>query len=358
MLTTSIYILIWIAGLAVVEHGSQIRKPVMVLGEKKLRVPIWFAIIAFFPIFWVASQGTPQADTWAYISSFSKSAATWDDLIFTLKNADGEWGYTILCFVIKTVFGNNVTAFRTIIGLIHSIPLALVLRKYSESYTESLFLFVAGCFHTGWMMNGLRQLIAAVIIFAATGLIVKKKYVLSIIIILFAALFHKTAVVMLPVLFFVQGKPWTKKTVFFILFTIVAMYALTQVGVFSSLLEATGYESSEVLTNDDGTNPLRVLVNAVPLIIALISRKYIERQNNTLINVCVNMSLVTTGFYLISMVTSGILLGRLPLYTSLYNLILLPYLIKNSFDKSTSKVALLLMIALYVLYMYVQIYSF
>ncbi|MBR1677270.1 MAG: hypothetical protein IJ706_08185, partial [Clostridia bacterium] len=99
----------------------------MVLGEKKLRVPIWFAIIAFFPIFWVASQGTPQADTWAYISSFSKSAATWDDLIFTLKNADGEWGYTILCFVVKTVFGNNVTAFRTIIGLIHSIPLALVL---------------------------------------------------------------------------------------------------------------------------------------------------------------------------------------------------------------------------------------
>ena len=208
------------------------------------------------------------------------------------------------------------------------------------------------------MMNGLRQLIAAVIIFAATGLIVKKKYVLSIIIILFAALFHKTAVVMLPVLFFVQGKPWTKKTVFFILFTIVAMYTLTQVGVFSSLLEATGYESSEVLTNDDGTNPLRVLVNAVPLIIAFISRKYIERQNNTLINVCVNMSLVTTGLYLISMVTSGILLGRLPLYTSLYNLILLPYLIKNSFDKSTSKVALILMIALYVLYMYVQFHIF
>ena len=59
-------------------------------------------------------------------------------------------------------------AYFLVLALVHSVPVVLIFRKYSENYLMTIFLFVAGSYHVGWMMNGLRQFMAVVIIFAAT----------------------------------------------------------------------------------------------------------------------------------------------------------------------------------------------
>ena len=77
---------------------------------------------------------------------------------------------------------------------------------------------------------------------------------------------------------------------------------------------------------DDGTNPLRVLVYSVPTILSLFCRKKIIKEGGRVIQVACNMSIMSSALYLISMVTSGIFMGRLPIYCSLYaNGILLPW---------------------------------
>ena len=75
--------------------------------------------------------------------------------------------------------------------------------------------------------------------------------------------------------------------------------------------------------NDDGTNIIRVLVYSIPAILSFIGRKWLNAENNQCINLCTNMSIISAAIYMVSAGTSGVFLGRLPIFTSLYSYILL-----------------------------------
>lgn len=351
-----VFIPLWVGLMAVIATlNKNTTKIKIVDGTEIAQTNIIFAIITFLPIFFTVSMGDVLGDTWNYIQGYKQVPASFADIDWSAKGP----GFNFIEVCIKKIFGNNVEAFRIIIALIQSIPIVLIFRRYSSEYLMAMFLFVATASYTAWMMNGLRQFTAAVIIFAATPLLVKKKYVPLIIIILFASTIHNTALIMLPVIFIVQGKAWNKRTVFFIIAAVIGMYVFSNnVGVFDSAIESVGLDysiSAAHESGDTGTGVPRVLVNCVPMIIALIYRNKID-ENNKFINICVNMSVITSGLYLISMVTSGILVGRLPGYTSLYNMILLPYLIKNVFNEKDSKIVTIAMVLLYIIYYWYQMH--
>ena len=112
----------------------------------------------------------------------------------------------------------------------------------------------------------------------------------------------------------------------------------------------------EILKNsDDGANIIRVLVESVPIIIAFIYRNKIKDKLTPIIKLSINMSLIASGLYIISNIArSGVLLGRLPIYFSMYNLILLPWLIKNIFNKEEKRLVYYLMVILYLVFFYYQ----
>ena len=112
--------------------------------------------------------------------------------------------------------------------------------------------------------------------------------------------------------------------------------------------------TDEIWAVDDGTNPVRVLVYAVPTLVALFGRRYVIQANDPVINLCVNASMITTAIYLVSMVTSGIYVGRLPIYTTLHGYIALPWLIDTIFEKSSARLINLMMVACFVFFFYYQ----
>ena len=117
----------------------------------------------------------------------------------------------------------------------------------------------------------------------------------------------------------------------------------------------TAYEGDiEFLQNDDGTNILRVLFYSVPTIMAWFFRPYIEQEENPLINVCVNLSIVSTGFYIFSFFSSGILMGSIPIYFSLSNYILIPWLMEKVFDHDSAVLLKVIFIAVYSLFFIYQ----
>lgn len=60
------------------------------------------------------------------------------------------------------------------------------------------------------------------------------------------------------------------------------------------------------------------------------------------------MSIIGSGIYIISKIlSSGVMIGRLPIYFTMYNLILLPWLIQNLFDKNERRLIYYLMIVCY-----------
>lgn len=252
------------------------------------------------------------------------------------------------------MFGNSFTAFRVIIALIHSIPIIYIFRKYSEDYWIAIYLFVASSVHIGWMMNGLRQFIAVAIILFALPYVINRKYMKAIFIILLASTIHVTALCMLPIIFIVQGKVGNKRTMFFIVMAIIAMFILSKnPALMDTILGETEYAGAVTemqRLGDDGVNPLRVLVTAVPVLLAFVQRRRILREENPVIHICVNMSIITVGFNLIAMVTSGILMGRMAIYTNLYSFIIMPYLIRNAFTKKSQKIVNMLMIVFYFIF--------
>lgn len=325
------FIFIWMAAIAYLSMSMQVKEKIMVLGKMEWRWNIIMAVIVFLPVVHLASMGTPIGDTEVYLSGYTEAEASVSSIMNAIREHKSGFGFVVFRDSIKILSRGSVTAFRLILAICHILPVIFVFRKYSTEYMVSAFLFVASGSHIAWMMNGLRQFLAVVIIFAGTSFIVRKRLVPAIALILLATTVHTSALVMLPVIFIVQGKAWNKKTLLYIVVAVVAMFVFSKrAELMDVLLQGTEYEGAVETwqsVGDDGANPIRVLVNAIPVILAFYSRKGIAKKNDPVLNVCVNMSIINLGIYLIAMVTSGIMVGRLPAYVSLYTYLLLPYLV-------------------------------
>lgn len=348
------FLLVWIAFFALVQQYIVLPETIMVRGHVQKKWGFFWAVVLFFPIFHLAALGPVIGDVGGYLSLYQRLPETWSEIWDFARSEESGSGFILFEGVIKIVFGNNVTAFRVILAACQSIPIILLYRKYSDDYLISVFLFVATCSHIAWMMNGLRQFLAAVIIYAATPLMIKKKYLFAAVIVLLAATIHTSAIVMLPVIFIAPGKAWNKRTILYIVLAIIAMFVFSRNMEFLNLLLAgTEYENSVSMwqeLGDDGVNPIRVLVSAVPLVLALVSRNHMDIEDDTTINFLINMSVINFGIYLIAMVTSGIMIGRLPGYTGLYNHILLPNLLNRAFEEDSKRLLTWVMVFFYLIY--------
>lgn len=325
------FIFVWLAVMTYLSTQLPVQERIKVLGKIEMRWKMIWAFAIFLPAIHLASSGVPRNDTGLYIHAYQNAEATWSSIIGTIKTHRSGFGYNVFQYTVKIITGGSVSAFRWILALCHIMPVILVFRKYSTDCLFSAFLFLASGCHIAWMMNGLRQFLAVSIIFAGTGFLVKKRLIPVIALILIAATFHTSALIMLPVVFIVQGRAWNKKTLLYIVAAIIAMFVFSRrVDLIEALLQGTEYEGAVVnwqSLGDDGAHPMRVLVNAVPVVLAFYARERINNKRDPLINVCVNMAVINLGLYLIAMVTSGIIIGRLPIYVTLYTYILLPYLI-------------------------------
>lgn len=351
----NLHLFIWLGLIFLLSHITETQRQEIVLQKPVWRSTPFYAVLVFLPVLLMTVWGRPRSDTYLYLSIYrtlpSSFSAGWDAIV----KGDNP-GFTLFGILIKQIFGANDTAYRLAIALVHTIPLIVIIRRYSEDYWFSMYVFVAAGNHLAWMMNGMRQFMAATIIFAATPWIIQKKYIKTIVVILIAASFHRTALFMLPVIFIVQGEVWNWKTILFSIVIVFATFIFSRnSALFDDFADNVGYSLEAARDfGDDGVNPLRVLVSAVPMVLAFMARGKLREENNGVINICVNMSIITVGINLIAMVTSGIMVGRMPIYTSLYNLILLPHVIKTYFEEHLYGFIVFMAVILYFLQFVVQ----
>lgn len=355
-----IFILVWLSVMCflepVMKRGYCGEKP---YAKKEYRVSWGFAAFAFCPVVIMATFRGNMGDSYAYKMMFRDLPNTISGLLSYIPSVTKDKGFSALSGLIKCIFGSNDVVYFFILATIQAAILVTIYRKYSTNYLLSIFLFVASTDYLSWMFNGVRQFTAVTIIFASTKFMLEKKWVPTILMILLASTMHQSALLMIPIVIIVQGKAWNKRTV---LFLIAALVAVTFVDQFTSILDDMMQETQYAnmvtdwtLWGDDGTNAFRVLVYSVPTILSFIGLKYIHYEDDPIINFCANMSIVSTGLYIISMFTSGIFIGRLPIFASLYNYILLPWEIDHMFTKKSSRIMGLFMIVAYLLFYWYQV---
>lgn len=311
-------------------------------------IGIVFAFLTFVLLVYFVGQRSHISDTEIYQGIYDKINPDLNQVWPLLTGNDKGRLYTVLQIIFKHFTHGSYNDWFTFVAIWQSIPVVLLLYKYSTNYTFSIFLFIASS-TTVWMTNGIRQYMAVTLILCFAEDILNRKTIRFIIVVLIAFLIHSSAIFWIPVYFVVNYKPWSKKFVITAFIVIAALFIVST----TSLIEETefGY-----LRGDDfkeGVNPIRVLVMSVPTIIAFWKRELIKDKANPFINLCINLSVITTGCYIVGMFTSGIV-GRLPIYFQIFNYVLLPWLLKEGYDERSSKTITIISIVLYFAYFYYE----
>ena len=293
------------------------------------------------------------ADPAAYIHSYNHLPVGWQYIKEALGHNEGL--FEAFGILIKTCISEKYYPYLFLIAIISGWAFTNTIRKNSSYFTSSMMLFMLSGTWV-WMINGIRQFLAATLAFAASRLIVERKTLLYIIIILLLSGIHTSVLVLIPIYFLVVGKPFTKKMTLMLGIAVFAVLFTEQFTVILSKTientEYTAFTESQTWIHDDGSNVLRTLVFSVPVVLALIDRKNIRENAPPIICVSVNMSIICVCFSIIANVTSGILVGRIPIYFSLYNYILLPWLVNNSavFGSGSKKLIKFFMYAFYLIF--------
>lgn len=336
------------------------KQPIRVLGRTEYRWHWIPAIILAVPyVVWAANR-VWIGDTEVYRSNFLSVPMSLSEFSDFFSQQTKDKGFTVLSFALKQLIGNQDVLFFLIIAAFQMFCVVYFFRKYSANFLLCFFMFVASTDYLSWVFNGMRQFIAVGLTLLCFGLILKKKYVVAIVLICLAGTIHGSALLMIPVIFVVQGQAWNKRTMLMIVaVAVVVMFIGQFTPVLDSLLAETQYGdmmSGEIWAADDGTNILRVLFYSVPALMALVGRRQIKDSGDPVINLCANYAIVTALFYVLSAVTSGIYIGRIPIYTTFPGYVVAAWILERIFTKDSVWIAKAMFIGVYLVFFYYQMH--
>ena len=349
--------LIWIFAAGIVLY-SMPKKTEYISGQYVQRWHWVTVIMLVLPYILWAGCRTNFIDTITYIQTFNMVPSSIAQIPAYLAYNDKDQGFSVLMIVLKSLGIRDFHTFFMFIAMFQILCMVYTFRKYSENFWISMFLFVVSTDYISWMHNGIRQFIAVCMTFAAFDLLVKRRYVPFILIVLLASTIHGSALLMIPFAYVMSGPALNRKTLLMIFgVALLVPFIDRLMPMLESVLADTQYDdimTNGIWENDDGTNLIRVLVYSVPALVAILGRKYVKSNRDPAINLCINASMITVAMYLVSSVTSGIYIGRIPIYTTLHGYMVLPWLIDEIFEKASVRLIKVLMIVFYVAFYYYQ----
>ncbi len=356
-LTNYWWLLIWlfVGGILL---GSMPKRQERLDGRTVARWGYLPALLLVLPYMIWTGYRVGFGDTEVYRKAYLDLSVDFAQGVALMFSKTKDPGFNLLSMALKFFIGNRDELFFLVIAAFQMVSIALVYRRFSRDYWLCIFLFVVSTDYMSWMHNGMRQFIAVCMIFACFGWLLKKKYLRLILVILAAAQIHGSALLMIPIIFIVQGKAWNIKTIAMLAATVVGILFLDQfTPILNDILQDTQYDdimTNEIWSTDNGTNIIRVLVYSAPALLSLAGRKYVQAANRPIINICVNCAIMTMALYAVAAVTSGIYIGRLPIYTTLQGYMAVPWLIDHMFDERSAKLVKYLMCGAFLAFFYYQ----
>ncbi len=325
-------------------------------APEKGKVNWFFAVLTFgYIIFW-AGVRTGVADTAEYIYAF-ENYPDFDVLPQYFASHPKGPGFSALGIFFRSYVSANYHLWLMFIAIVSGISVMTVVRQHSVSFFLSAYFFIVSL-NFMWLFNGIRQFLPAAILFGMSWLLIvdNKRWIYALLIVLLSYV-HLTVIILLPFCFLTHTKPFGPRMMLISVGIILIIIFMNP--VFSTMDDilsetSTGYTMDfSAFEDDDGVHPLRVLVAFTPSIIALARRKVLIEYGTPFIHHCVLMSFVAGCLYLVGMFSSGIMIGRLPIYFELYNIILLPFLLK-CFSRPMSYTMTAICVLMYFAFYYLQ----
>ncbi|RDW20404.1 EpsG family protein [Oceanobacillus chungangensis] len=282
-------------------------------------------------------------DTSTYINIYKDNDFTWEYI-----QSKKDIGFGLFQMLLKNYISEDPQIMIFTAALITNLLIIIVLYNYSRMIELSLYVFITGGLFLV-SMNGIRQVLAAAITFAATKYLINGNWRRYFLIIIFASFFHQSALILLPMYFIVRFKAWSKATFALIIFAVIVVIGYEQ---FSALLfkaiDDTQY-SGYVDFTEGGANFIRVAVEAAPLFIAYLGRDKLKKLFPDS-DYIVNMALL--GFVFMVIATQEWIFARMSIYFQLYGLILVSWLPKLFREKDQKLIYFAIIVCYFAYYYY------
>ncbi len=295
-------------------------------GEKSKFNEKTFICIVIIIFTVVAGLRNNIGDTEAYMHSY-KQLATFTGFSENMKDK----GFTYFQLILYNI-STDPQFLIIITSIITQVLNILTLAKYKSYFELQTYMyFTSGCFLVS--MNGIRQAMVAAILFAATHFIIKGKFIPYAIIVTIFSTMHSSAMIMIPIYFIVRKEAWSKDTQVLIFLAAVGFLCFYQlIPMVFDVLGNSSYAEYEAVLSEGGSGSsfIRVIVNAVPTVLAYIKRdklKALWPESNIFVNMSIiNLIFITFALY-------NWIFARFQIYFQLYNFVLLTYIIKNCFSR-------------------------
>lgn len=171
-----IWMLLWLLIYTALSAVLEVQQSETVCGVQTVRFTKLWATLGVLPLLIFCTLRGDIGDTYNYMHAFSEKPSTFSGTarlhpVFTERSR-----LFLLSALIKLLCGGQVRVWFCVLAALQLWPLVKNYRLYSESYCISLFLFIASTDYISWMMNGMRQFLAAALVFACCPLLLRKRY--------------------------------------------------------------------------------------------------------------------------------------------------------------------------------------
>lgn len=316
------------------------------LYTQQKSISLFFALLSVVLLVFFVGMRTEYGDTAGYIFGY-KTLST-DLLLLKQRWVDKEENFLFwtIAVLFKKYVSTDPNAWLFLLAIFQAGAVVKFNYKYSSDFAFSIFFFIATTDAFAWMMNGIKQFTAVCVVLYFFDYVVDRKLIPFLIVVFIAYLVHPTAVLWIPVYFIVSMKPFSSRIWICVVLTLMAVIFIDNfTDILNGSLEGTKYEGGDITAYDtqtgfidDGVNPIRVLIYAIPPGLAFVKWKEIKEYTTPLIDMCINLATVCVGVFLLGTVTSGVLVGRIPMYFELADYILLPWLLKYVYKGKFGKI--------------------
>ena len=303
---------------------------------------LWVFLTALL-ISFVAGFRNNIGDTQFYMEGYAVNDFSWS---FILQQKD--MGFNIFQKLLK-MYTNDPQFLILITAFITNVLIIVVFYKYARFFELGLYVYItSGAFIVS--MNGVRQYLAAALVFAATSYIFNGSWKKYIAVVLFASIFHQSALIMIPIYFIVRRKAWTPATFSLLVVAVLIVFGFNKFSeILFTALKDTQYGGYQTFS-EGGANIIRVFFYGFPLFFAFLSRDKL-RALFPQIDIIVNLSLI--GLVLMIISTQNWIFARLAIYFTLYQILLTTWVVM-AFRKKDQKLFYLSILIVFLIYFFYE----
>lgn len=315
------------------------------------RIP-WMIVFGY--VAYLAAMRTNMNDSSVYIQSFEALSSTWEAFWRQMSSAQigKDWAFDAVSILFKILVSDDYHRWFAMYAIVESLAFIYILRRYSVSILDSCFFFFCSAVYYNYF-SMMRQWFAVVMIFAASHYIAERKFLPFAAVCLLVGQFHSSALMVIPLYFVANGRAWSTKQNFLIIGFVVGLLFLNPImGGLEDALEGTTYDYAiSAMASGSGSSFIRALIAVVPVALAYVYR---DDTDNPMINVCINMSVINCLLNVLASFTSGLYVIRFATYTSVFNMILYPYLLNVSIKGKSKRSIKFLFYAVYLAFYFYQ----